>query len=103
MSKGVSRRNFLKTGALAAASLAMPNFLARSGGSLQALAAESPPDFNSALDVYRKHWTWDKTVRGTHMINCWYQAHCAFDVYVKDGIVFREEQAEIGVLTAKLR
>ncbi len=93
MSKGVTRRSFLKAGALTAASLAMPNFLARSGGSLQALAAEAPPDFNSALDVYRKAWTWDKTVRGTHMINCWYQAHCAFDVYVKDGIVFREEQA----------
>ena len=62
MSKGISRRNFLKAGALAAATLAMPNFLARSGGSLKALAAETPPDFNSALDVYRKAWTWDKTV-----------------------------------------
>ncbi|MEM8646058.1 MAG: molybdopterin-dependent oxidoreductase, partial [Pseudomonadota bacterium] len=93
MSNGLTRRSFLKAGALTAASLAMPNFLARSGGSLQALAAETPPDFNSALDVYRNAWTWDKTVRGTHMINCWYQAHCAFDVYVKDGIVFREEQA----------
>ncbi len=89
----VSRRSILKAGALAAAGLAMPNFLPRSASSLQALAAETPPDFNSSLDVYRKQWTWDKTVRGTHMINCWYQAHCAFDVYVKDGIVFREEQA----------
>ncbi len=93
MSAKVTRRGFLKAGAAAAATLAMPNFLARDGGSLKALAAETPPDFNSSLDVYRKHWTWDKTVRGTHMINCWYQAHCAFDIYVKDGIVFREEQA----------
>ena len=26
-------------------------------------------------------------------MNCWYQAHCAWNVYVKDGMVWREEQA----------
>jgi DMSO reductase family type II enzyme molybdopterin subunit len=26
-------------------------------------------------------------------VNCWYQSHCAWDVYVKDGVVWREEQA----------
>ena len=93
MKLNVSRRNFLKTGVAAATGLAMPNFIARSGISLEALAATAPPDFVSWLDILRKQWTWDKTVRGTHMINCWYQAHCAFDVYVKDGLVFREEQA----------
>ena len=25
-------------------------------------------------------------------MNCWYQAHCNWNVYVKDGVVFREEQ-----------
>jgi len=25
-------------------------------------------------------------------VNCWYQAHCAWNVYVKDGLVWREEQ-----------
>jgi DMSO reductase family type II enzyme molybdopterin subunit len=25
-------------------------------------------------------------------VNCWYQAHCAWNVYVKDGMVWREEQ-----------
>jgi nitrate reductase alpha subunit len=38
-------------------------------------------------------WTWDRVVRSTHFLNCWYQSHCAWDVYVKDGVVFREEQA----------
>ena len=80
MSTTLTRRSFLKTGAATAAGLAMPNFMARSGGSLEALAASKPPEFTSWLDIMRQQWTWDKTVRGTHMINCWYQAHCAFDV-----------------------
>ncbi|MGI9481912.1 MAG: molybdopterin-dependent oxidoreductase [Hyphomicrobiales bacterium] len=93
MSAGLTRRSFLKAGGAAAAALVMPNFIARSGSGIEALAAATPPEFTSWLDILRKQWTWDKTVRGTHMINCWYQAHCAFDVYVKDGLVFREEQA----------
>jgi nitrate reductase alpha subunit len=32
-------------------------------------------------------------VRSSHWVNCWYQAHCAWNVYVKDGMVWREEQA----------
>jgi DMSO reductase family type II enzyme molybdopterin subunit len=71
----------------------MPNFMARTAASLEALAALPPPAYTKWLDLYRRQWTWDKTVRGTHLINCWYQAHCAFDVYVRDGLVFREEQA----------
>ncbi|NIU61328.1 MAG: molybdopterin-dependent oxidoreductase, partial [Gammaproteobacteria bacterium] len=43
-------------------------------------------------DVYRQRWTWDRIAKGTHYVNCWYQRGCAFDVYVKDGIVWREEQ-----------
>ena len=35
---------------------------------------------------------WDKVVRSSHWVNCWYQAHCAWNVYVKDGMVWREEQ-----------
>lgn len=44
-------------------------------------------------DLYKKKWTWDKVVKGTHPINCWYQIHCNWNIYVKEGIVFREEQA----------
>ena len=32
-------------------------------------------------------------MRSSHFVNCWYQAHCAWDVFVKDGLVWREEQA----------
>ena len=47
----------------------------------------------------REKWTWDRVVRGTHGTNC--QGGCAFNVYVKDGIVWREEQqGEYGQLDA---
>ncbi|GIW40840.1 MAG: hypothetical protein KatS3mg076_1417 [Candidatus Binatia bacterium] len=49
--------------------------------------------YRSWEDVYRQKWSWDRVVRSSHFVNCWYQAHCAWDVYVKDGLVWREEQA----------
>lgn len=41
-------------------------------------------------DLYRREYTWDKVGKAAHCINC--VGNCAFDVYVKDGIVLREEQ-----------
>jgi len=41
-------------------------------------------------DLMREKWTWDQVAHGTHGTNC--QGGCAFNVYVKDGIVWREEQ-----------
>jgi complex iron-sulfur molybdoenzyme family reductase subunit alpha len=38
----------------------------------------------------RRKWTWDRVVRGSRGINC--TGHCAFNIYVKNGIVWREEQ-----------
>ncbi len=38
----------------------------------------------------RNKWTWDRVARGTHGTNC--TGNCAFNVYVKNGIVWREEQ-----------
>ena len=78
MSTTISRRSFLKAGVVAGATLALPDFVTRSGQSLTALAARRPPDYTKIVDIYRNKWTWDKTVRGTHMSNGWYQAHCAF-------------------------
>ncbi len=55
---------------------------------------ETPGDaavvYRSWEDLVRNKWTWDRVVRGTHGTNC--QGGCAFNVYVKDGIVWREEQ-----------
>ena len=48
--------------------------------------------YRSWEDVYRRQWTWDKVVRGTHTsANCF--AACAWNLYVRDGIVWREEQS----------
>jgi DMSO reductase family type II enzyme molybdopterin subunit len=42
-------------------------------------------------DVYRQEWTWDDVVHVSHLrTNC--ISTCSFDAYVKDGIVWREEQ-----------
>lgn len=49
-------------------------------------------EYRSWEDLYRKKWQWDSVSRSSHFVNCWYQAHCAWNVYVKDGIVWREEQ-----------
>ncbi len=42
-------------------------------------------------DLYRDQFTWDKVVRSTHSANC--TGSCSWKVYVKDGIMLREEQA----------
>ena len=42
-------------------------------------------------DVYRDEWTWDDVVHVSHLrVNC--ISTCSYDAYVKDGIVWREEQ-----------
>jgi DMSO reductase family type II enzyme molybdopterin subunit len=40
---------------------------------------------------YREHWRWDSVSKGTHLLNCWYQRSCAYNVFVKDGAVVYEE------------
>jgi DMSO reductase family type II enzyme molybdopterin subunit len=43
-------------------------------------------------DVYRQRWRWDRVVRGTHTnANC--VSSCAWNLYVRDGLVWREEQS----------
>ena len=57
-----------------------------------AAAAASPAPYRDWRDVYRERWRWDRVVRGTHThANC--VAACAWNLYVRDGIVWREEQA----------
>ncbi len=42
-------------------------------------------------DVHRETWTWDDVVHVSHLrVNC--ISACSLDAYVKDGIVWREEQ-----------
>ena len=41
-------------------------------------------------DIMRNKWTWDRVVRGSRGLNC--TGHCAFNIFVRNGIVWREEQ-----------
>ena len=84
MSNGISRRKFLK-GLSAGSGLLALNY-ALPG---TAFAAQ-PVLYRRFEDVYRNKWTWDKVARGTHGTNC--AGNCAFNVYVRNGVVWREEQ-----------
>lgn len=51
----------------------------------------TPYRYRNWEDVYRDEWTWDKVVHVSHLrTNC--ISACSLDAYVKDGIVWREEQ-----------
>ena len=50
-----------------------------------------PYQYRDWEDVYRDEWTWDDVVHVSHLrVNC--ISTCSYDAYVKDGIVWREEQ-----------
>ncbi len=94
MEPRLSRRQFLAAGAAGAVFLSLVN--------LRLAALASPPDgtapqaaegyeYRSWEDLYRQKWKWDRVVRCTHLrANCF--SACAWDVFVRDGLVWREEQ-----------
>jgi DMSO reductase family type II enzyme molybdopterin subunit len=46
---------------------------------------------NTWEDLYRERWEWDSVAKGSHgWLNC--RSACAFNLYVKNGVVIREEQ-----------
>jgi DMSO reductase family type II enzyme molybdopterin subunit len=58
---------------------------------MQALVPiNEPATYRSAEDLYRRQWRWDHVAWGSHCVNC-YPGSCPYRVYVKDGIVLREE------------
>jgi len=48
--------------------------------------------YRSPEDLYRQGWRWDRVAIGSHCIDC-YPGNCPLRVYVKDGVIWREEQA----------
>jgi DMSO reductase family type II enzyme molybdopterin subunit len=63
--------------------------------SLEALQKGTEPDsgeYRGTEDLYRQRWRWDKSFAATHCVDC-YPGNCPIRVFVKDGVVFREEQA----------
>jgi DMSO reductase family type II enzyme molybdopterin subunit len=102
--RGISRRDFLRIGGAAALSLGLANLelacdsrpaddtsTAAAPVAVTTEARVEVPEYRSWEDLYRQRWTWDRVVRGTHtMTNC--VSGCAWGLYVKDGLVWREEQ-----------
>ena len=54
------------------------------------IVAQSSEPYRAWEDLARKKWTWDSVTHSTHGTNC--TGQCAFNVYVKNGVVWREEQ-----------
>src|SRR5574340_1208639 len=85
----LSRRGFLKLSAGIGITLGLQrlSWAEGQGGTPAAL-----PEYRGWEDVYRQRWQWDKVARGTHTnANC--VAACSWNLYVRDGIVWREEQS----------
>ncbi len=88
----LSRRAFIQTTGAATLLLSLDRLALRPFGG--GIASATPPlEYRGWEDLYRQQWVWDKVGRSSHFVNCWYQAHCAWNVFVKDGMVWREEQA----------
>lgn len=46
----------------------------------------------SLKEITERSWDWDRVVKGSHTTNCSYSMACNMNLYVKDGVVIREEQ-----------
>lgn len=94
----MGRRRFLELAGITAAATAtgcLPFIHLREESPVDGLAApgsaRNPTKLGNWQDLYRQRWSWDHVAKGTHgWLNC--RSACNFDLYVKDGIVVREEQ-----------
>lgn len=88
----LARRDFLKVAGMASFGLALP----KGALGLEALKSTGDPmqayPYRGWEDLYRGRWKWDKVAPASHSVNC--TGACRFRVYVKDGIILREEQSE---------
>ncbi|MGB1883633.1 MAG: molybdopterin-dependent oxidoreductase [Gammaproteobacteria bacterium] len=88
------RRQFFKRSTAGALTLSMAQLGGVISGSFvdDVLAGETRVKYDGPADLYRDIWQWDKVTWGTHTNAC-VPNGCSFRVYVKDGIVWREEQS----------
>ncbi|UCE86034.1 MAG: molybdopterin-dependent oxidoreductase [Deltaproteobacteria bacterium] len=90
MSTGFTRREVLRAGAAGTLALGLSNLSLGAPAPDAAVAAPSRA-YGDWRDVYRRRFTWERIARGTHTnTNC--VSSCAWNLYVREGIVFREEQ-----------
>lgn len=89
---GLSRRRFLQLSGLAAVTLPLFHLRWAAGEPGAAAGAVRAPKLGSWEDLYRERWSWDHVAKGSHgWLNC--RSSCNWDLFVKDGVVVREEQA----------
>ena len=91
----LTRRELLIAGAIGSMSLSLRALAPRSVTADEGTPVTTePPAYTDYRDVYRAAWRWDRVVRGTHLrANCF--SACAWDLYVKDGVVWYEEQSDV--------
>jgi DMSO reductase family type II enzyme molybdopterin subunit len=89
--EGIARRTFLELAGSAALALSLGHLGLRVPKARASVSKALA--YKSWEDVYRQRWAWDRVARNTHNVNCAYQRACCWNVYVKEGIVWREEQA----------
>jgi anaerobic selenocysteine-containing dehydrogenase len=93
----IGRRQFMKfsaasTAAVATVGLPLLHFRQAQASVAGIDGARSQPMLGSWDDLYRQRWTWDSVSKGSHgWANC--RSACEWDLFVKDGIVVREEQS----------
>ncbi len=93
----MNRREFLGRSALVALSLQLLSF-APEDASADAKPPAAPRGaalaYEGWQDVYRARWRWDRVVYSSHgRANC--LSACSWAIFVKDGLVWREEQNAI--------
>ncbi len=92
----LDRRRFLKLSSVATgATLTSGSLFHFFFSGNEARAADSSGRRREPLqnwqDLYRQRWEWDDVFKGSHgWLNC--RSACNWDLYVKDGVVVREEQ-----------
>ncbi|MFT4892056.1 MAG: nitrate reductase alpha subunit, partial [Halobacteriales archaeon] len=93
--EGVARRDFLKGAGLAGLVGATGYGAAQEFLQMDGLEVVDDPIGNYPYrdweDLYREEWDWDSISRSTHSVNC--TGSCSWDVYVKNGQVWREQQS----------
>ncbi len=88
--QGLTRRQFLWSSAATGLALGLQGLTFAAPG--EAHAAPTAIGYRDWRDVYRSRWRWERVVRGTHTnANC--VSSCAWNLYVRNGIVWREEQS----------
>jgi DMSO reductase family type II enzyme molybdopterin subunit len=86
-----TRRDFLRGASAAALGLTLVNLDFLHLSTATAATLPNMPGYRDWEEVFHERWTWDRIAHGTHtMTNC--VSGCAWDLFVKDDMVWREEQ-----------